>query len=202
MSQSYGFIPPIAFCSLSIFHYLQRWDKSTKKLIPEPPSRSRDEVKHLFGLNKQDWEASEQRRQLQSVMLTTTLPHVKKIVAFACGGMAEYAELPWKTWSAYQHALIITLRDILNERQGSANSIQCYAQDPCYTEVDKETLKQSGITVLDDPEGFLEVDDSTVVLSFSPNIPVRQIIADIAQPAMMVWDKIKFYEDELTKSIE
>jgi hypothetical protein len=172
----------------------------TKTPIPKPPSRSQDEVEQFFRLNRHAWEASEQCGQLQSIILKTTLPHVKKIVAFACGEMAYYDKGAWISRSAYQHALIITLRNILGELQGSVNNIECYAQEPSYTDVDREVLKRSGITVLDDPQGFLEVDDSTVVLSFAPNIPVRQIIADIAQPAMMVWNKIMFFEDEITKS--
>lgn len=116
--------------------------------------------------------------------------------------MAFYDELPWVTRSAYQHALILTLRDILSERQDQGTEIACYAQDPFYTDIDKDVIEQSGITVLNDPQGFLEVDDSTVVLSFAADIPVRQIIADIAQPAMMIWDRIEFFEDELTKSLK
>jgi hypothetical protein len=108
---------------------------------------------------------------------------------------------PSEMRSAYQHALIITLRDILAERQGHLNDIGCYAQDPDYTDVDRAVLEQSGITILDDPQGFLEVDDSTVVLSFGPNVPVRQVIADIARPAMMIWDRSKFLEDGLTMSL-
>jgi hypothetical protein len=179
---------------------MDKCDKRTKNPIPKPQSRSPDDVEQFFRLNKEAWEASEQRRQLKSIILKTTLPHVKKIVAFACGEMAHYDKHPWISRSAYQHALIITLRNILGESQGSINNIECYAQDPSYTDVDREVLKRSGITVLNDPQGFLEVENSTMVLSFSPNIPVRQVIADIAQPAMMVWDRIRFFEDELTKS--
>jgi len=78
--------------------------------------------------------------------------------------------------------------------------IGCYAQDPDYTDIDREVLEQSGITILDDPQGFLEVDDSTAVLSFGANIPLRQVIADIARPAMMVWDRNEFSDEVLTKS--
>jgi hypothetical protein len=95
---------------------------------------------------------------------------------------------------AYQHALILTMRAILENRsdQGSdpTKKIQCFAQDPLYTEADEEVLSNAEITVLRDPRAFLEVDDDTLVISFSPNIPVRQIIADIARPAVMIWDRV------------
>ena len=94
------------------------------------------------------------------------------------------------------------MRDDLSEllRQ-TRDSIQCYAQDPGYTDTDRNMLQNSGITVLDNPHGFLEVTDSTVVLSFDVEVPVRQIIADIARPVMMIWDRSQYTEDELTKSL-
>ena len=95
---------------------------------------------------------------------------------------------------AYQHALILTMRDILENRPGQsseqAENIQCFAQDPLYTEADDAALGNAGITVLRDPRAFLEVDDQTLVISFAPNVPVRQIIADIARPAIMIWDRV------------
>ncbi|KIW16836.1 hypothetical protein PV08_04026 [Exophiala spinifera] len=115
--------------------------------------------------------------------------------------MALHDEFRGRTRSAFQHALILTLRDILSKRHESVNDIKCYAQDPFYTDIDREVLERSGITVLNNPQGFLEVDDSTVVLSFCPDVPVRQVIAEIALPAMMIWDKIRFFENELEKSL-
>ncbi len=60
-----------------------------------------------------------------------------------------------------------------------------------YSEADEQVLRKLGITVLEDPRAFLELDDETVVLSFYPNFPVRQIIADIARPAVMIWRRIR-----------
>lgn len=92
-----------------------------------------------------------------------------------------------------QHALILAIRDIVEKLQtaGQAAQIECFAQDPVYTETDRRLLRSFGIKDLDDPRGFLEVDDDSLVISFSPSIPVRQIIADIARPAVMIWDYVK-----------
>ena len=87
----------------------------------------------------------------------------------------------------------MTLRDVLGKK-GNPDRIICYAQDPAYTETYKSVLEGSGITVLDDPKAFLEVDDSTVVISCAAELPVKQIISDLAQPAIMIWDGI--YDDE------
>lgn len=51
-------------------------------------------------------------------------------------------------------------------------------------------LAELDMTVLDNPRGFLEVDESTVVYSLAPEVAVRQIVADIARPALMIWDKV------------
>ena len=93
--------------------------------------------------------------------------------------------------SSFQHALLLTLRDILGEKMANSNNeILCYAQDPAYTTTDEAILEEHGITVLDDPKAFLEVDGSTVVFSCAPNVPVKQIIADIARPAIVIWHRI------------
>jgi hypothetical protein len=119
---------------------------------------------------------------------------VTKIVAFACCTMHTTKDDVRSLAPAYQHALMLTIRDILENRPGQsseqAKTIQCFAQDPLYTEADEAVLGNAGITVLRDPRAFLEVDDQTLVISFAPNIPVRQIIADIARPALMIWDRV------------
>jgi hypothetical protein len=55
--------------------------------------------------------------------------------------------------------------------------------------VDKAVLEEVVIHVLDDPLGFLKVDDSNIVIFFAPSLPVRQIVADTALPAIIIWDK-------------
>jgi hypothetical protein len=43
--------------------------------------------------------------------------------------------------------------------------------------------------VLDDPRAFLEVDETTILICIGSDIPVHQIVADIARPAIMIWDE-------------
>ncbi|KAL4790171.1 hypothetical protein BDV19DRAFT_382527 [Aspergillus venezuelensis] len=76
------------------------------------------------------------------------------------------------------------------------SGIKCYAQDPAYTEVDISLLRALGIDPLDDPKGFLEIDDETLVFSVSPNVPVKQIVADVAWPGVMVWNTVSLEEKE------
>jgi hypothetical protein len=93
--------------------------------------------------------------------------------------------------SMAQHILALTIRDVLATRYTTgAHVIKCYAQDPIYTPVDTRVLSEAGFTVVDDPRAFLEVDEASVIIAIDPDIPVRQIIADIARPAIMIWNKV------------
>ncbi|KAJ4423725.1 hypothetical protein N0V82_001611 [Gnomoniopsis sp. IMI 355080] len=120
---------------------------------------------------------------------------VENIVAFGCGTL----QCKPATESTAQYALVLMLRDLLARRPqlqqldaveaspGGSHSrtmteVSCFAQDPIHTDVDKQILLEHGITVVDDPRGFLKVDDASIVVSLSSDIPVQEIIADIARP--------------------
>ncbi|KAK2755051.1 hypothetical protein FQN54_006579 [Arachnomyces sp. PD_36] len=147
-------------------------------------------IRECFKTDVRSWEASEQCRQLTSTLISASSSKVDKIVAFACNTISDPEE-EYASRSTFQHALILTIRDILANKDGNPKDIACYAQDPAYTNTDRSVLAEAGITVLDDPEGFLIADESTVVISCASNVPVKQIISDITQPAIMVWDRIR-----------
>ncbi|KAI9166399.1 hypothetical protein HJFPF1_02500 [Paramyrothecium foliicola] len=92
--------------------------------------------------------------------------------------------------SALQHVLALYLREFLSARSKGTQTIACFAQDPIYTKEDRKVLANAGMTVLDDPRGLLEIDETSVVLAIASNIPTRQIVADIARPALIVWDRV------------
>jgi len=51
--------------------------------------------------------------------------------------------------------------------------------DPVNEGIGNEFLKTTGITPLDNPKGFLEADNKTLVISIHPNVSVRQVVADL-----------------------
>jgi hypothetical protein len=67
--------------------------------------------------------------------------------------------------------------EAFQKKQG--NKVQVFCQEPGYSTVDKEFLPSLGITLLDDPKGFLEIDENTLVMSVNPNVCVKQIVADL-----------------------
>jgi SRR1 len=164
--------------------------KVTEEIINPSPLLSIEGSRDFFLTSQCQWEESESCKRLVSTIEALPTPiKATKIVAFACGSITENSESLARC-SAFQHALILTLRKVLSQKQSHLNDLTCYAQEPAYSSTDKSVLEEFGIKVVDDPEGFLMVDDSAVVLSFAPGIPVKQIVSDLANPAAMIWDAV------------
>lgn len=91
-----------------------------------------------------------------------------------------------------QHALILTLRDMFCDKlsydSSQEKTIKCYAQDPIYNDSDIGALASLDITVLDDPDGFLQLDEETAVISIAPNICVKQVVTELSRPALIFWN--------------
>jgi hypothetical protein len=179
-----------AYLSMDIFFQADIQDAHTKKQIVQPPLPYQQAL-NWFNDCTREWEMSATRKQLREVLSSVIIPHgIQKIVAFACASIASTDRL-FREAAAYQHALMLTLREFLiGSGSCSSSDLRCYAQEPSYVDADKQILKSVEVTVLEDPRGFLEVDETSIVISRSPNVPVRQIVTDITRPAMMIWDKV------------
>ena len=178
----------LAYCNLQV-EYWARTRNTLSKQIITPPLQPYEEVKVYFGEVRNTWNGSQSCTRLKSI-LDSTLPQCSKILGFALGEISREVLEVWHRSPAFQHALLLTLRDILSLYNPEQNEVVSYTQDPAYSEVDKLLLKSYGVTVVDDPEGFLQVDDSSAVISCGPNAPIRQIVSDLAQPTLMIWDKV------------
>jgi hypothetical protein len=86
-----------------------------------------------------------------------------------------------------------------NQESEAPASIECFAQDPIYHEIDKSILKEHRIITVEDPQGFLMAESSSVIVSIAADVPVKQIIADIARPAMIIWDRVQEADEEETE---
>ncbi|PGG96705.1 hypothetical protein AJ79_09475 [Helicocarpus griseus UAMH5409] len=190
---------------MHICHEMERQDKETGNVLPGFVSQPIEVVEDMLKSTIQIWETTESCKRLRTILTAAAknndnLRDISKIVGFAFGDISserksDSALAPPRSY--FQHALLLTLRDVLLQIKGEENSndstdkLRCFVQDPSYQDVDDQVLKKSGITILEDPDGFLETDDSTAVLSFAPNVPVRQIVCDIARPALIIWDTVK-----------
>ncbi|KAL2129427.1 hypothetical protein VTI74DRAFT_7821 [Chaetomium olivicolor] len=195
-----------AYLPVEIAHQIEVRNAKTGVPVDLWPIASTETVRARFEDERRHWEGSECFARLKGmfsgVVGGVEIPKgTNKVVGFACSTLTW----PWeesdkeeegreRDASMAQHALMLAMRDILERAAGDGGEkveIKCFAQDPIYTPVDEHVLGEVGITVLDDPRGFIEVDESSVVISVSPNVPVKQIVADIARPAVIIWDKIE-----------
>ncbi|PYH29373.1 SRR1 family protein [Aspergillus neoniger CBS 115656] len=160
---------------------------------PSPPGVTLKVIDNTFKLVRREWQESETCSNLEGSFVKPRFnPEaitITKIVAFGLGtlGKNNLGQLPVRSYA--QHAATLTIAAVLKERNISQGlDVQCFSQDPWYNEIDIEFLGGLGITVLKDPEGFLEIDEQTLVFSVGPDVPVRQIVADVQWPAAMVWN--------------
>ncbi|RAH45831.1 uncharacterized protein BO95DRAFT_431805 [Aspergillus brunneoviolaceus CBS 621.78] len=121
------------------------------------------------------------------------MPRITKIIGFDCGSMSRdmQGQPSNNSRARYQHAFLIALKEYLDARnfETTGQEVRVYVQNETYLERDIEVIRQFGVQVLQDPEGFLVIDEETVVFACRPECPVRQIVADLAMPAMMIWDR-------------
>lgn len=152
-----------------------------------PPESSFQLTREFFNSHYKKWQDSETWILLKEY-LTAIHPSIDNIVGFALGPLVDGDER-LRTRSIIQHVAAKTMAEAMGDLCG--RSINCYAQDPAYTDMDKRVLQSVGITPLNDPKGFLQVNKNTLVLSLNPNVPVKQIIADLQWPAAMLWNTVK-----------
>ncbi|KAH1719303.1 hypothetical protein KXX35_006201 [Aspergillus fumigatus] len=177
--------PPVAIC----------YTRNDKK--PENPLH---EVRMAFDNQREVWQTSEACDALQKQL--TTLSLSRPITKIVCFGLGTLGRLNTRSAarSHTQHAAVGTMVQALKARQDNGTEeIRCFAQDPAYDEVDIALLRSIDITPLDDPKGFLAVDESTLVFCVSPNVPVKQIIADVQWPAAMIWNTVRPSEPDVAK---
>lgn len=134
---------------------MERRDKFTKKIVNSPPTQPRGKIENVFQTMREAWEVSESCRRLKSTLESREIPsEINKIVGLACAPMAFCDDERRPRRSAFQHALVLTLRDVLGKERENPDSIICYAQDPNYIEIDRLVLEGSGIHILDDLTHF------------------------------------------------
>lgn len=216
----WGVNPITAYLPFTIGYQTIARHKHTKETVLRWPVVSENQVEVRLTAHRLKWQDSEVRARLEALFAgraAVPLPEelvINKVVALACSSMAWDRERSRDSEnSAEQHALVLGVAELLAERQrrqqqqqqqsgnvdeGNTNDkMVCYAQEPAYHPLDKAVLSAAGVVVLDDPRAFLEVDETSVVVSVAPDIPVREIVADIARPAVLIWDCVT---DELTET--
>ncbi|KAG8164437.1 hypothetical protein KVR01_006355 [Diaporthe batatas] len=175
-----------AYLPVEVAHWTEIRRAHTGELVSPWPAADYATVRQRFEQARRSLERSELFAQIRSMLTSTTIPRgIQKIVALACSTLTWAGE---SRRSMAQHALALAIGDVLGG--GGDGGLKCYAQDPVYTPVDEQVLREAGFNVLDDPRAFLEVDEESVVIAIAADIPIRQIIADIARPAIMILHEV------------
>ncbi|KAJ4296126.1 hypothetical protein N0V88_004828 [Collariella sp. IMI 366227] len=165
-------IPDRVYLSVSVLQATEYRHVETGEVAETVVPADYDTARARFEREREFWAESAQFARLRSILTSSCIiPHIRNVVAFGCSSMSRQYEDRNKA-SLSQHSLILEVRDVvMAEREGSPE-IRCFAQDPAYTSVDEQVLGEAGITVLDDPRAWLAVDDGSVVVSISPDIPM------------------------------
>ncbi|RAL04489.1 SRR1 family protein [Aspergillus ibericus CBS 121593] len=184
--------PYLGYCNLLIIHRLRFRAVRSGEYLHEPVLPPFEACLAEFFSFRQVWEASDTHKQIRATLeaLPAIATPITKIIGFACNSLANpQGCMREKQRVAFQHALLLTLKDHLDTKTGNPD-IKILVQDPAYTEADIAMLTHLGMTVVEDPVGFVEVDEQSFVFACSPTVPARQIVMDMAMPAGMVWNKV------------
>jgi hypothetical protein len=143
-----------------------------------------------FDQSIRAWEASSACSRLAEILSAASLPkRITKVMGFGLGDLTC-------SRTRTQHAALLTLAHVITKlsqsREGvrADQPVRCFAQDPAYTQTCVAVLADRGVTVLEGVEGFLATDDETIVLSRSPNVCVKQIVTELARPAILVCNSV------------
>ncbi|KAI0137845.1 hypothetical protein F4776DRAFT_670821 [Hypoxylon sp. NC0597] len=172
---------PVHFLPLQVAYRQER-------LREDRPDCTTEDLYLELGNARKEWEQSEHHAQLRNLLASVKLPcDIKKVIGFALG---SFSFPNWGQRCRVQHSILMSIHQWASANMGEKTKPQCYVQDPAYSNREKQILEEMGVTALNDPWGFLEADESSIIISISPDVPVRQIITDIARPAMILWDKL------------
>jgi hypothetical protein len=162
---------------------------------PQPCSKhTLEEVRLEFASHEAAWKKSKACQNLEQQLTAVSISNINKIIGFGLGGLQWLGDRA----GARSHTQIAAMKTMASTlRRMTGHEVRCYVQDPAYCDISRTFLKDIGVVVLDDPKGFLEVDSNTLVFSVCPNVPVKQIVADLKWPAAMVWDTVNLEEDEI-----
>jgi hypothetical protein len=172
---------------MQIDHLMLRRAINTKKPLTPKWAECPEPVEQYLKQHLESWKKTTEYHKLERI-LKLFKHDITKVINLGSGWMEFGMGLEEFSRCATQHALTIVLYQLLQKKTN--NTIKHYAQDPAYTAVDILALSLHGCEVLEDPQALIEIDDDSVVFACCPGFPLKDITADIARPAMLIWDQV------------
>lgn len=111
--------------------------------------------------------------------------NVNKVIGFGLGPFTLEDDLHNRR-AIVQHDMLSSLHDLVAHKSGGA-PVGCFAQDPGYEAEERNILGSLNVLTADDPQGFLMLDDESVVMAIAPDVPVKQIVLDLCRPVAILW---------------
>lgn len=147
------------------------------KTPPTPPEQDFN----IFQAMEQQWKTSQHFEQVQEVLASVEIPFtVAKVIGLGLGPLVLKSRVFERC--VFQHALVSVLRQIFSISSNAS------VQDPSYTQRDRDILYSAGLTVLEDPQALLELDESSILLTINPDLPVKDIVVDTCRPGIIIWN--------------
>ncbi|KAI0827808.1 hypothetical protein F5Y06DRAFT_291079 [Hypoxylon sp. FL0890] len=135
---------------------------------------------------KQEWERSPECDWLKRKLATVIGGRkITKVMCFALGSL-DHSRVHEKKKQLIQHMFALTVATAA--RAATGGDVELFAQEPWYTQPAKDVLKKAGFSIIGEhgAGGLAKIDDHSIVFSCCPAFPIRQIIADLARPAIII----------------
>ncbi|CAH0053823.1 unnamed protein product [Clonostachys solani] len=158
----------------------------------------------LFEIRSQLWNTSitckSLKMELSKLLFESQYLRTRKITKVICFGLGDWVGGPhmeiYKSKREIsfaqiafgpitQHVMAFTIAEEIRRYNPGVRLI---AQDPAYRDCAVNFLQERGFEVKGQfgAGAFVDVDDESLVISASASAPIRQIVADIAKPAMFI----------------
>ncbi|KAJ5750087.1 hypothetical protein N7533_007115 [Penicillium manginii] len=166
----------------------------------------------VFEQKQSLWQNSKTCKQLEALAqdtLGTNTQAVKKVLCFGLGDFCrsapewlkrqhdswdENSEVENLTGCMIQHSMALTITQICR----CDKILPLLAQDPDYTEVAEDILTKKGFKIIGThgAGGFAEIDDDSIIIAPFTAAPVKQIIADLARPLLIISTGFAVFNDK------
>jgi hypothetical protein len=169
-------------------------------------------VRLLFETSRKRWDASTTYEAFTSQFreLLGGDENGKRVTKIVCFGLGDVNFKPPDWWRAQNeskpeheqeletsvvegalihHAIALTIADIARSCAETGDAgVRLFTQDPRYSDETKDLLREIGFEVVGQygAGGFAELDNESIVFSPFASAPVKQIIADLARPPVII----------------
>ncbi|KAI0892409.1 hypothetical protein F4806DRAFT_239059 [Annulohypoxylon nitens] len=147
---------------------------------------------------KKSWKSLPISHELYAMIMRVPLPPIDKIVCIGLGPISfrPHIESTEMSRNVFCHLGALLIAEALRRRFGATPRL--LAQDPEYNPDCKRMLEGKGFEIVGEhgASGLAEINDRTLVYAPNPGFCLKEVVADIAQPAAMFWKPVTTPEQE------